>query len=396
MNVRPDYYGAYGGCYVPEPLILPLQEVEFAFQKAMQDTAFLAALKNLLTDYAGRPTPLSHAKNLSTVAGCHFYLKREDLLHGGAHKTNNTLGQGLLAKYMGKKRIIAETGAGQHGVATAMVGALLKIPVEIYMGAVDVKRQAPNVERMKLFGAKVHAVTSGSATLKDAINDAMRDWVTNVDDTYYCFGTAAGPYPFPALVTEFQKIIGVEARAQMLSQVGALPDAVFACVGGGSNAIGIYTAFLNDESVKLYGAEAAGKGLQTTEHAATLEKGELGIFHGMYSKFLQTKEGQILETHSISAGLDYPGIGPQHVYLQETGRVCYEGVTDREAIHAFELIAKEEGILAALESCHALALALRRARSATQHSTYLINISGRGDKDLQHYLDNKRGEHESV
>lgn len=378
-------FAEYGGMYVPESLTKPLAEVAKAFESVKKNEAFLKELSRLLTQYAGRPTPVTYAKNLSERFGQKIFLKREDLLHGGAHKTNNTLGQGLLAKHMGKTRIIAETGAGQHGVATAMIGALLKTPVEVYMGAVDVERQHANVERMKLFGATVHAVESGSATLKDAINEALRDWVTHVD-TFYLFGTAAGPYPFPALVSYFQRVIGIEARQQMLTKTGHLPDAVFACVGGGSNAIGIYQGFLSDESVKLYGAEAAGDGIETGKHAATLTKGSPGIFHGMFSKFLQDADGQIAETHSVSAGLDYPGIGPEHVALQESGRVVYEPITDKEAIEAFELIAKEEGILAAIESSHALAQAIKAAKTYPKDSTFLINLSGRGDKDLDNYL----------
>ena len=384
-----DRFGDFGGFYVPESLTGPLHDIANAFAEIKGDEAFQKELNTLLTQYAGRPTPITHAKNLSKLVGRDVFLKREDLLHGGAHKTNNTLGQGLLAKHMGKTRIIAETGAGQHGVATAMIGALLGIPVEIYMGAIDVERQKANVERMKLFGAKVHPVTGGSQTLKDAINEAMRDWVTHVD-TYYLFGTAAGPYPFPALVAYFQRVVGIEARMQMLVKTGHLPDAVFACVGGGSNAIGIYQGFLNDASVTLYGAEAAGEGLTTDKHAATLTKGSYGVFHGMHSKFLQNSDGQIAETHSISAGLDYPGVGPEHVALQELGRVSYQAITDAEAIEAFELIAKTEGIIAALESCHAVALALKLADTFPLGARLLVNLSGRGDKDMASYLEYKK------
>ncbi|MDO8953836.1 MAG: tryptophan synthase subunit beta [Gammaproteobacteria bacterium] len=375
-------YGKFGGLFVPETLIKPLTEVETAFIAIQQDRKFQDELQDLLRNYAGRPTPITHVKNLSALAGRPLYLKREDLVHGGAHKTNNTIGQGLLARYMGKKRIIAETGAGQHGVATAMIGALLGIPVEVYMGKTDVERQAPNVKRMQLFGAKVHSVESGSATLKDAINEAMRDWISNVDSTYYCFGTAAGPHPFPALVRYFQQIIGLEARAQFLDKVGSLPEAIVACVGGGSNAIGLFSAFLKDTEVAIYGAEAAGKGLDTPLHAATLGKGSTGAFHGMYSYFLQNQDGQITETHSVSAGLDYPGVGPEHAYLHETGRVKYLGVTDIEALDTFGLLARSEGILGALESCHALALAMRLPGKGP----VLVNLSGRGDKDLDNYF----------
>lgn len=379
LNTR---YGKFGGYYVPETLMQPLLEVERGFIAAQQDPAFQSELNSLLRDYAGRPTPITHARNLSKQAGRDIYLKREDLLHGGAHKTNNTIGQCLLARFMGKQRIIAETGAGQHGVATAMVGALLGIPVEVYMGKVDVERQQPNVKRMQLFGAKVHAVESGSATLKDAINDAMRDWITHVDTTYYCFGTAAGPHPFPQLVRYFQEVIGREARAEFLEKVGRLPDAIVACVGGGSNAIGLFSGFLDDKAVAIYGAEAAGRGVETEYHAATLGKGRPGVFHGMYSYYLQNAEGQITETHSVSAGLDYPGVGPEHSHLHETGRVKYLSVTDREALDTFGLLARQEGILGAIESCHALALALRLPGLGP----VLVNLSGRGDKDLDNYF----------
>ncbi len=384
--MQDKYYGEFGGCYVPEILMQPLAEVDQAFQEIKHDADFQAELSDLLENYAGRATPITLARNLSRIIGRKIYLKREDLLHGGAHKTNNTIGQGLLAKRMGKKRIIAETGAGQHGVATAMIGALLGIPVEVYMGRVDAERQAQNVKRMQLFGAKVHAVDSGSATLKDAINAALRDWVTNAGDTYYLFGTAAGPYPFPALVRYFQEVIGREAREQMLRLTGALPAAVFACVGGGSNAIGIFSAFLDDSQVKLYGAEAAGQGLHTDYHAATLEKGAAGVFHGMHSMFLQNQDGQITETHSVSAGLDYPGVGPEHAHLHATKRAEYLGVTDHEALNTYRLMAEREGILPAIESCHALALALREAENFDAEANLLVNLSGRGDKDLKNYF----------
>ncbi|MDA0910719.1 MAG: tryptophan synthase subunit beta [Proteobacteria bacterium] len=383
LNTR---YGQFGGCYAPESLMPILTEIERGFIAIQHDESFQLEFKRLLKDYAGRETPITYIHNLSNKYGADIYLKREDLLHGGAHKTNNTIGQMLLAKYLGKKRVIAETGAGQHGVATAMTGAMLGLQVEIYMGAVDIARQKPNVERMKLFGAKVHSVSSGSATLKDAINDAMRDWITHAEDTYYCFGTAAGPHPFPALVRYFQEIIGKEARAQMLKLTHALPDAVIACVGGGSNAIGIFSGFLSDEKVAIYGAEPAGKGLETGEHAATMNKGEIGVFHGMQSLFLQDKDGQIKEPYSISAGLDYPGIGPEHVYLQESKRVSYLTITDDEAIAAFEELSKKEGIIPAFESAHALALAFQLAQSPLKGKTILVNLSGRGDKDLQSYF----------
>ncbi len=381
-----DYYGEYGGAFVPESLVAPLKEIEQAFITAQADTTFNQKLDDLLMHYAGRPTPLTFAENLSKQIGRKLYLKREDLLHGGAHKTNNTLGQALLAKHMGKTRLIAETGAGQHGVATAMTGALLGLPVEIYMGEKDVQRQASNVARMQLFGAKVHAVNTGTATLKDAINEALRDWITHVENTYYVFGTAAGPHPFPALVRHFQRIIGLEARAQMEKQAGGQPTAAFACVGGGSNAIGLFSAFLDNEHVALFGAEAAGKGLASKQHAATLNAGSSGVFHGMHSLFLQSDDGQITPTHSISAGLDYPGIGPEHAHLHRTGRVKYQGITDTDALDAYRLLAQQEGIIGALESCHALALALKCAADFPQEACLLVNLSGRGDKDLDTYL----------
>ena len=386
LNTR---YGQFGGCYAPESLMPVLTDIEQGFIRIQQDSNFQQELQSLLKDYAGRETPTTLMRNLSNRSGSLIYLKREDLLHGGAHKTNNTIGQMLLAKYLGKKRVIAETGAGQHGVATAMTGAMLGLQVEIYMGAVDIARQKPNVDRMRLFGAKVHSVSSGSATLKDAINEAMRDWITNTENTYYCFGTAAGPHPFPALVRYFQEVIGKEARAQMLASTGKLPDAIIACVGGGSNAIGLFSAFLNDNAVAIYGAEPAGKGLETDEHAATMTKGEIGVFHGMQSLFLQDKDGQIKEPYSISAGLDYPGVGPEHVYLQQTNRVKYLTVTDNEAIDAFERLSKEEGIIPAFESAHALALALKLAKTELKNKTILVNLSGRGDKDLQSYFSYK-------
>jgi tryptophan synthase beta chain len=390
MAHKPGYFGEYGGAYVPETLVAPLADVAAAFERCQQDASFQAELVDLLKNFAGRPTALTYAARLSEQYHQKIYLKREDLLHGGAHKTNNTIGQGLLAKYMGKTRLIAETGAGQHGVATSMIGALLGLPVTVYMGAIDVARQALNVERMKLFGATVVPVTSGSQTLKDAINDAMRDWLHDSEHTFYVFGTAAGPHPYPSMVRYFQEVIGREARAQMLEYAGQLPDAIYACVGGGSNAIGFFSAFLADVKVKIYGAEASGHGVETDYHAATLNKGTPGIFHGMHSYFLQNADGQITETHSISAGLDYPGIGPEHVYLKETGRINYEPISDVEAVHAFEYLARMEGILPALESAHAVALALKVMKTSAPDSVHLINISGRGDKDLNTYLDYKK------
>lgn len=376
-------FGDYGGVYVPETLMPAIEELEAAFLRLESDTAFQTEFHHLLKHYAGRPTAMYHAKNLSHQWGAQIYLKREDLLHGGAHKTNNAIGQALLAQKMGKTRLIAETGAGQHGVATAMAGALLGLKTEIYMGEVDIQRQQPNVFRMKLLGATVHSVTSGGATLKDAINDALRDWVTNCRDTYYVLGTVAGPHPYPSLVKYFQKIIGEEAREQIQTQAGRLPDAVIACVGGGSNAIGIFNAFRNDTNVKLIGVEPGGEGLETQKHGAVLAKGTLACLHGMKSLALQTPDGQILETHSISAGLDYPLVGPEHAYLQAIGAAEYHAITDTEAIQAFHALAQSEGIIPALESSHALAYTKKLAAQVPEETILLVNLSGRGDKDLQ-------------
>lgn len=380
------FFGPFGGVYVSESLIPPLEELEAAFLKFSTDAAFLAEFRRLLTHYAGRPTPLYYAANLSARWGAQIYLKREDLLHGGAHKTNNAIGQALLAKAMGKTRLIAETGAGQHGVATAMAGALLGIQTEVYMGAVDVARQQPNVYRMELLGCRVHAVESGSRTLKDAINDALRDWVSNVRDTYYVLGTVAGPHPYPTLVRFFHECIGQEARRQMLEQAGRLPDDVVACVGGGSNAMGIFHAFRQDESVRLIGVEPAGKGLDTSHHGAVLAKGTPGVLHGMKSLALQDKDGQVHETYSIAAGLDYPLVGPEHAYLQQIGAAHYESVTDAEAVRAFAEVSRLEGIIPALESSHALAYAKKLAATVSEDRLILVNLSGRGDKDLQHVM----------
>jgi tryptophan synthase beta chain len=374
-------FGQFGGIYVPETLMPALAELEEAFLACTADASFQAEFQRLLNEYAGRPTPLFPAKNLSRAWGASVFLKREDLLHGGAHKTNNALGQALLAHRMGKKRIIAETGAGQHGVATAMVCALLGLKAEIYMGAVDMERQSQNVQRMELLGAKVHAVTTGSQTLKDAINDALRDWITNLRDTHYLLGTAAGPHPFPTLVKYFQKVIGEEAKQQIVEATGSLPDAVFACVGGGSNAIGIFSAFVDDKDVKLIGVEPAGKGIDTEEHGAVLSKGSPGCVHGMKSFVLQTADGQILPTHSISAGLDYPSVGPEHAFLKMTERAVYGYATDNEAVDAFEELSRSEGIIPALESSHAIAYAKKYA-AENPGKTLLVNVSGRGDKDL--------------
>jgi len=385
---RSGKFGRYGGIFVPEVLLPTLEELEEAFLRYRNDPGFCRELKNLLESYAGRPTPLTLASNLSRKAGCRVYLKREDLLHGGAHKTNNCLGQALLARYMGKKRLIAETGAGQHGFATAMVGALFGLKTVIYMGEEDTRRQRMNVLRMQLCGAEVVPVTTGSRTLKDAINEALRDWIANVRDTFYLFGTAAGPHPFPILVKHFQRVIGREAIRQIRSAEGRLPDAVVACVGGGSNALGIFQAFLPHRGVGLYGVEGAGKGLASGKHSAPLNKGSDGVFQGSFSRILQDRDGQIREAHSVAAGLDYPGVGPEHSHLRETGRVVYEAVTDRQALDAFVLLSETEGIIPALESAHAVAGALRLGRklgrTLGREPVLLVNLSGRGDKDLEH------------
>jgi len=376
-------FGRFGGCYAPESLMSALEELEAAFLAIQSDDAFQAEFHDLLEHYAGRPTAMYHAKNLSQqLGGAQIWFKREDLLHGGAHKTNNAIGQALLAKRMGKTRLIAETGAGQHGVATAMAGAMMGMPTEIYMGAVDVKRQAPNVLRMELLGAKVNAVESGGKTLKDAINDAMRDWIANTHNTHYLIGTVAGPHPFPQMVKYFHQVIGKEAREQIIAQAGRLPDAVLACVGGGSNAIGIFQGFMDDSEVKLIGVEPAGHGVHTDFHGAVLAKGTFGVLQGMKSLMLQTDDGQVLNTHSISAGLDYPSVGPEHAYLQEIGRASYVSATDEEALEAFKIVSRSEGILPALESSHALWEAIRLAPTLPKDTILLVNLSGRGDKDL--------------
>ena len=377
-------FGRYGGIFVPEALMPTLEELEEGFFRYRNDRAFNAELKGLLKDYAGRPTPLTLASNLSRAAGVTIYLKREDLLHGGAHKTNNCLGQALLARHMGKKRLIAETGAGQHGFATAMVGALFGLRTVIYMGEEDMRRQRMNVLRMRLCGADVVPVRTGSRTLKDAINEALRDWISNVRDTYYLFGTTAGPHPFPTIVKHFQSVIGRETLRQIKSAEGRLPDAVVACVGGGSNALGIFDAFLKHKEVALYGVEGAGKGLATGKHSAPLNRGSDGVLHGSYTRILQDRDGQIREAHSVSAGLDYPGVGPEHSFLRETGRVTYVAITDREALDAFVQLSKTEGIIPALESAHAVAYALKLRRKLGKDAVVLVNLSGRGDKDLEH------------
>ena len=375
-------YGQFGGFYVPEVLIPALEDIEAGFEQYRSDPQFTADLDTLYRNYAGRPTPLYHARRFSERVGFQVYVKREDLLHGGAHKVNNALGQGLLAKYMGKKKLIAETGAGQHGLATAMIGALFGMETKIFMGSVDVARQNVNVHKMKLCGAEVIPVSGGTCTLKDAINDALRYWTAHVDNTFYLFGTAGGPHPFPAIVRHFQSPIGTEARAQCLKTLGRLPDMVVACVGGGSNAIGIFSAFINDPAVQLVGIEGGGKGLETDEHCATLVKGSVGVLHGAQTYVLQDETGQIHETECISAGLDYPGVGPEHAHLKETGRARYEAVSDEEVLDVFELFTRSEGIIPALESSHALAwLAAQKGRLPAD-TAVVVNLSGRGDKDV--------------
>lgn len=378
------HFGVYGGRYVPEALMAVIEEVTAAYEKARADQSFLDELDRLQTHYAGRPSPLYEASRLGEhVGGARIFLKREDLNHTGSHKINNVLGQALLARQMGKTRVIAETGAGQHGVATATACALLGLDCVIYMGAVDTARQALNVARMRLLGAEVVAVQSGSKTLKDAINEAFRDWVTNADATYYCFGTAAGPHPFPMMVRDFQRVIGLEARAQILAQAGRLPDAVTACVGGGSNAIGIFHAFIDDPAVRLIGFEAAGDGVETGRHAATFTGGTPGAFQGSYSYLLQDIEGQTIESHSISAGLDYPGVGPEHAFLKDLGRTEYRPITDTQAMDAFRLLCRLEGIIPAIESAHAVAGTLDLAAELGPGSVIVVNLSGRGDKDVE-------------
>lgn len=380
------YFGEYGGMFVPELLVPALRQLEQAFIDAQDDPAFHAEFQHLLTHYAGRPTPLTLCRNISPNPLVKIYLKREDLLHGGAHKTNQVLGQALLAKRMGKKDIIAETGAGQHGVATALACALLGLNCKIYMGAKDIERQQPNVFRMKLMGATVIPVTAGSGTLKDAVNEAMRDWSGSYATSHYLLGTAAGPHPFPTIVREFQKMIGEEAKQQILLAEGKLPDAVLACVGGGSNAIGMFADFIPDEQVKLIGVEPGGMGIDTHQHGAALSTGSFGILHGAYTAIMQTADGQIEESYSISAGLDYPAVGPQHTYLASIGRAQYVAINDDEALAAFQLLAKNEGIIPALESSHALAHAIKMAAAATEPTVLLVNLSGRGDKDLGHVM----------
>jgi tryptophan synthase beta chain len=378
------YFGTMGGRWLPEALVGALDEVADYYRKARRDPDFLGRLDDLAANYAGRPSPLSDAPRLTAeVGGARILLKREDLNHTGSHKINNVLGQALLAQRMGKTRLLAETGAGQHGVATATAAALLGLECCIYMGRVDTERQALNVARMRLLGAEVVAVEAGSATLKDAINEAFRDWVATVDHTFYLFGTVAGPHPFPVIVRDFQRIIGLEARAQVLDRTGRLPDAVAACVGGGSNAMGIFHAFLDDPDVRLVGLEAGGDGIETGRHASTISGGSVGVLHGARSFLLQDADGQIIESHSISAGLDYPGVGPEHSHLAEIGRAEYRSITDTQAMDAFALLARTEGIIPAIESAHAVAGALDLAREIGPEGIVLINVSGRGDKDME-------------
>ena len=377
------FFGKFGGCYMAESLMPALQELEQAFNTVRHKPEFWAEYQQILTDFVGRPSPLFYAKNLTAYAGgARIYLKREDLNHTGAHKINNCVGQILLAKFMGKTRIIAETGAGQHGVATATVCALFKMKCTIFMGETDIQRQQMNVERMKLLGAEVRSVQKGRGTLKDAMNEALRDWIRHVDTTYYLLGTGAGPHPYPTMVREFQKIIGLEARNQILLKENKLPDALVACVGGGSNALGLMHPFLEDLNVKMFGVEAGGKGTHTGEHAASICKGQVGVLHGNLTYLLQDLDGQILEGHSISAGLDYPGIGPEHGLLFETGRVTYTAITDQEAVNAFQLLSQQEGIIPALESSHAIAYAIQLAQEMQTEQIIIVNLSGRGDKDL--------------
>ncbi|HED35182.1 MAG TPA: tryptophan synthase subunit beta [Gammaproteobacteria bacterium] len=382
------HFGVYGGKFVAETLMEPIEELRQAYEKVKTDENFQAQFDKDLADYVGRPSPLYHAERWSReLGGAQIYLKREDLNHTGAHKINNTIGQGLLAKYMGKSRIIAETGAGQHGVASATVAARFGMECIVYMGEEDVKRQSPNVYRMKLLGAQVVPVTSGSRTLKDALNEAMRDWVTNIDDTFYIIGTVAGPHPYPAMVRDFQTIIGREARRQILEQAGRLPDALVACVGGGSNAIGLFYPFLGDEKVDIYGVEGGGDGVDTPRHAAPLCAGKPGVLHGNRTYLMEDDNGQIIETHCISAGLDYPGVGPEHAWLKDCGRANYVSVTDKEALAAFHTLTRTEGIIPALESSHALAYGEKLAKTMEKDQIIIINLSGRGDKDINTIAD---------
>ncbi len=377
------FFGQFGGQFISETLMQAVLDLSQQYEKVQSDASFWAEFDEDLAHYVGRPSPLYHAKRLSSEnGGAQIYLKREDLNHTGAHKINNTIGQALLAKRLGKKRIIAETGAGQHGVATATIAARLGLECIVYMGAKDIARQAPNVYRMKLLGAKVVAAESGSKTLKDALNEALRDWVANVDDTFYVIGTVAGPHPYPAMVRDFNAVIGREARRQILAKVGRLPDALVACVGGGSNAMGLFYEFLNDRSVELFGVEAAGMGVDTAEHAMALQRGKVGVLHGNKTYVMCDDNGQITEPYSISAGLDYPGVGPEHAFLQDTERATYVGISDDEALSAFRTLCTVEGIIPALESSHAIAYALKLAKQRAKEDIIIVNLSGRGDKDI--------------
>ncbi|MGI0019589.1 MAG: tryptophan synthase subunit beta [Nitrososphaera sp.] len=388
-------FGKYGGKYIPETLAPAVSELESAYEKYRSDADFQKELHYYLTQYAGRPTPLYFAKNLTEHAGgARIFLKREDLLHGGAHKTNNTLGQALLAKKMGKQRIIAETGAGQHGVGTAIACSVLGLPSEVYMGSKDVERQKLNVFRMEILGAKVHPVDSGTKTLKDAINEAIRDWISNVQTTYYLIGSVVGPHPYPMMVRDFQSVIGSEVKEQMRQEYGRLPSAIVACVGGGSNAMGSFYPFLDDSDVRLCGVEAGGKGVRTGKHSATLCAGSEGVLHGMFTYLLQDEKGQVIDTHSISAGLDYPGVGPEHSMLKDISRATYVPCTDDEAVGAFMKLSKLEGIIPALESSHAIAHAIKMAKEMDKDEMIVVTLSGRGDKDVtvvQDYLNSKKG-----
>ncbi|WP_338754597.1 tryptophan synthase subunit beta [Bacillus sp. FJAT-52991] len=386
VYTQPDskgHFGKFGGRYVPETLMQAVIELEEAYEKARKDPAFIEELNGYLKDYVGRENPLYFARNLTKkMGGAKIYLKREDLNHTGAHKINNTIGQGLLAVRMGKRKVVAETGAGQHGVATATICALLNLECVIFMGEEDIKRQQLNVFRMELLGAKVIGVSQGSGTLKDAVNEALRYWVAHVEDTHYIMGSVLGPHPFPQMVRDFQSVIGKETKAQILEKEGRLPDAVVACIGGGSNAMGMFYPFIEDKHVQLYGVEAAGKGIETEQHAASLTKGSVGVLHGSKMYLLQDEAGQIQEAHSISAGLDYPGVGPEHSLLKEMGRVNYKAVTDEEALDGFKLLTQTEGIIPALESSHAIAYAVKQAASMAKEETVVICLSGRGDKDV--------------
>lgn len=386
-------YGRFGGRFVPELLMPALLELEEAYEAVKEDLSFQEELQYYLKNYVGRETPLYEAKNISkTLGGGRIFLKREDLNHTGAHKINNSIGQALLARRMGKKKIVAETGAGQHGVATATVCALLGLECTIFMGAHDVKRQALNVFRMELLGARVEPVHQGSGTLKDAVNEALRYWVTHVDDTHYILGSVVGPHPFPQIVRDFQRVIGEETKRQIIEATGAMPDHIIASVGGGSNAIGIFHPFIEDEATKLYGVEAGGLGVASGKHAATLSDGRAGMLHGTMTQLLQSEDGQIKEAFSISAGLDYPGVGPEHSHLAEIGRVTYDSITDKEALEAFQLLSREEGIIPALESAHAVAYAVKLAQKTTQEEVIVVNLSGRGDKDVNQVKDLLEGE----